>query len=313
MLDVPNSRSSHAAPTPRGGGLLIVLCSLIGLWLAFLVFRSLFPARTVFCYSLGAILIVLISWVDDLRSVSNRVRFLSHAAGALVILLMIGSWQQLELPYISSIYLGSFGGLITFFWITGLTNAYNFMDGIDGIAGSQAVIAGTAWIGLGWISSEPFISIVGALIAGSSLGFLGYNWPPARIFMGDVGSAFLGYTFAVLPVMANLVNSRFALAGVLVVWPFLFDATFTLLRRLGNRENIFVSHRSHLYQRLVIAGYSHRFVTWIYVALALVGQILAFTWVLELPNADLLVLALPAALCLSLWRFVVHSEATACQ
>jgi len=95
---------------------------------------------------------------------------------------------------------------------------------------------------------------MGLLLAATSLGFLGHNWPPARIFMGDVGSAFLGYTFAVLPVIAAQHNPRLAVAGVLLVWPFVFDAAFTFLRRLRHREVVFAAHRSHLYQRLATAG-----------------------------------------------------------
>ena len=146
------------------------------------------------------------------------------------------------------------------------------------------------------------------LLAGSSLGFLGHNWPPARIFLGDVGSAFLGYTLAVLPVIAALLEPRLALAGVLLVFPFVFDTSFTLLRRWRRGENIFVAHRSHLYQRLVIAGYSHRAVTLLYAGLALVGVVLALAWVLELPGSDWLALGLPGLFCLGLWQLVVRAE-----
>ena len=99
--------------------------------------------------------------------------------------------------------------------------------------------------------------------------------------MGDVGSAFLGYTFAVLPVVAVQHNPRLALAGVLLVWPFVFDAAFTFLRRLRNAENVFAAHRSHLYQRLVIAGSRHRTVTLLYIGLAAAGALLALLWTLD--------------------------------
>lgn len=259
-------------------------------------------------YLVAAWLIAGVSWVDDLRSVSNRVRFTTHAAGALLILLSIGFWPQVDLPFVSSIPLGWLGIPLTFFWIAGLTNAYNFMDGIDGLAGGQAVVAGLGWLLLGQLADLPVVSVMGVLVAGSSLGFLGHNWPPARIFMGDVGSAFLGYTLAVLAVIGGLADPRLPLAGVFVVWPFVFDTTFTILRRLRRGENIFAAHRSHLYQRLVIAGYSHRAVTLLYASLALVGVLLALTWVLELPGSDWLVLGFPGLLCLCLWQFVVRAE-----
>jgi UDP-N-acetylmuramyl pentapeptide phosphotransferase/UDP-N-acetylglucosamine-1-phosphate transferase len=124
--------------------------------------------------------------------------------------------------------------------------------------------------------------------------------------MGDVGSAFLGYTFAVLPVIAMQHNPRLALAGVLLVWPFVFDAAFTFLRRLRNHENVFAAHRSHLYQRLVIAGYSHRTVTLLYIGLAAAGAILALLWTLDVAESGLaIVLSLPLlgwGLCRIVWR-----------
>jgi UDP-N-acetylmuramyl pentapeptide phosphotransferase/UDP-N-acetylglucosamine-1-phosphate transferase len=217
----------------------------------------------------------------------------------------------MALPLLGPLALGWFGLIMTFVWIVGLTNAYNFMDGIDGIAGGQAVVAGLGWTLLGWLDHQPLVAALGLLLAASSLGFLGHNWPPARIFMGDVGSAFLGFTLAVLPVVAAQHNPRLAWAGVLLVWPFVFDAAFTFLRRLRKRENVFAAHRSHLYQRLVIAGYSHRFVTLLYIGLALAGAVLALLWYSGGKASDLVVLLALPLLCAGLWRFVVGREQAA--
>ena len=259
-------------------------------------------------YLVAAWSIAGVSWLDDLRSVSNRVRFTTHAAGALLILLAVGFWPQVELPFVSSMPLGWLGLPLTFFWLAGLTNAYNFMDGIDGLAGSQAVVAGLAWLVLGGIVGLPIVRLLGVLLAGSSLGFLGHNWPPARIFLGDVGSAFVGFSLAVLAVIGGLAHPRLPLAGLLVVWPFVFDTTFTIVRRLRRGENIFAAHRSHLYQRLVIAGYSHGAVTLLSAGLALIGVVLALAWVLKLPASDWLALGLPGLLSLGLWQLVVRAE-----
>ena len=126
--------------------------------------------------------------------------------------------------------------------------------------------------------------------------------------MGDVGSAFLGYTFAVLPVIAAQRTPRLAVAGVLLLWPFVFDAAFSFLRRLRHRENVFAAHRSHLYQRLVIAGYNHRTVTLLYIGLAAVGAILALLWTFDATGSGLaIVLSLPL-LCWGLCAWVVDSE-----
>lgn len=307
FFDIPNERSSHSFPTPRGGGLVIVLIALfgvIGVWF----FHPTWRGAALLAYLSGAALIAFVSWQDDLHSLPNRVRFAAHVGGATLALLGFGYWRVVSIPIVGSFDLGWLGLLITFVWIVGLTNAYNFMDGVDGIAGAQAVIAGIGWAGLGWLVEQPLVGILGLLLAVGSLGFLGHNWPPARIFMGDVGSAFLGYTFAVLPVSATQQDSRLAVAGVLLVWPFVFDAAFTFLRRLRNHENVFAAHRSHLYQRLVIVGYSHRTVTLLYIGLAAAGVLMALAWTLDVPGSGpVIVLSIPL-LCLGLWAYVVRSE-----
>jgi UDP-N-acetylmuramyl pentapeptide phosphotransferase/UDP-N-acetylglucosamine-1-phosphate transferase len=220
----------------------------------------------------------------------------------------LGSWKIVDLPVVGEFQLGVLGVPLTFLWIVGLTNAFNFMDGIDGIAGGQALIAGFGWAMAGWYVDDGLVSVTGLLLAGSSLGFLGHNWPPARIFMGDVGSAFLGYTCAVLPVIAGRANPRMIVVGVLLVWPFVFDATLTMLRRLCRGENIFSAHRSHLYQRLVIVGFSHRFVSLLYAGLAIAGGILAVASVLEPPALNAGVAIILPLLCFCLWFYVARKE-----
>ena len=131
--------------------------------------------------------------------------------------------------------------------------------------------------------------------------------------MGDVGSAFLGFTLAVLVVLGGLAHPRLPLAGVLVVWPFVFDTTFTILRRLRRGENIFAAHRSHLYQRLVIAGYRHRTVTLLYIGLAVAGALLAIPWYSGGAVSDLTVMVALPLLCVGLWRGVVGRERAAQQ
>jgi UDP-N-acetylmuramyl pentapeptide phosphotransferase/UDP-N-acetylglucosamine-1-phosphate transferase len=308
MLDIPNQRSSHTQPTPRGGGLLIVLVTLAGLWLVtpFLAINLLRPALAAF--SLGAALIAWVSWRDDLRPLPNRVRFGAHAIGALAMIILVGSWQTVALPLLPTVTFGWLGVPLTFFWLVGLTNAYNFMDGIDGLAGGQAVVAGLGWLVLGQLVGLPLVSLLGVFVAGSSLGFLGHNWPPARIFMGDVGSAFLGFTLATLTVLGGLADARLPFAGVLLLWPFVFDTIFTILRRLRRRENIFAAHRSHLYQRLVIAGWHHRTVTLLYLGLALLGAGLALAWFFKLPGSALAAALLPALCALLLWWGVGRVE-----
>lgn len=311
MLDIPNVRSSHTRPTPRGGGLGIVIGVLIGAWGLFLSRILSMPLREVVALSLGGGIVALVGWLDDIHNVPTRLRFIVQALSSIIIIIAIGYIKAVAVPIIGDIRLYSIGIPVTLIWIIGLTNAYNFMDGIDGIAGGQAVVAGLGWMIIGLMGGQYSVSLLGVLLWASSLGFLFHNWPPARIFMGDVGSAFIGFTLAVLPILAAQRDKRFMVAGVLMVWPFIFDTSFTLVRRLVNKENIFVAHRSHIYQRLVIAGYSHRFVTLVYMGLALIGTVIALLWYKRTAFVNVAVIVLPILLFAGLWRFTVRAESRA--
>ena len=311
LLDIPNARSSHTRPTPRGGGLGIVIGVLVGAWSLFATQIISMPLLEIAAISLGAGIVALIGWLDDIGRLPYRIRLVVQAISSAIILAAIGYFHTITVPFAGDIYLYSIGIPFTLLWIMGLTNAYNFMDGIDGIAGGQAVVAGLGWVIIGFMGEQSFVGLVGVLLAASSLGFLFHNWPPARIFMGDVGSAFIGFTLAVLPLLASQKNPRLMVAGMLLLWPFLFDTTFTLVRRLLNKENIFVAHRSHIYQRLVIAGYSHRFVTLIYMGLALIGTVIALLWYKRAPFVNVAVIVLPILLFAGLWQFTVRAESRA--
>ncbi|HEY3284274.1 MAG TPA: glycosyltransferase family 4 protein [Armatimonadota bacterium] len=307
VLDIPNERSSHSRPTPRGGGLAIVAITLAGwVFLVPLVARA--SVRGAAVYAVGGLFIALVSWLDDRRSVKYIYRLAIHIALACMVVNSLGYWQMVQLPLLGHVSLGVLGLPITLVWLVGLVNAYNFMDGIDGLAGGQAVVAGLTWGLLGWLTGQTGVALLGVLLAGSSLGFLTHNWPPARVFMGDVGSAFLGFSFAALPLLfaagtpaSGEQVARAPLCGAVMVWPFVFDATFTFVRRCVKGERVFDAHRSHLYQRLVILGLSHQSVTLLYMVHSVVGASLAVSWLLALGSPDIMVLAglpiLSAALC----------------
>lgn len=274
ILDIPNHRSSHSRPVPRGGGVVIVAVTLVaGTWHA-----SRHPAEwSLLAYLIGTSLIALVSWADDLRSVPYRVRFVCHIFAALLVLAALG---------LSHAFAGTWvpwwlAAPVLLVWIVGLTNIFNFMDGIDGLDGGQAVAAAGWWLAIGALLGIPSITTLALAVAASSAGFLLHNWAPARIFMGDVGSTFLGYTFAVLPLLSWQLRGRWPLliGGVLVVWPFIFDGGLTIVRRAWRGENIFEAHRSHLYQRLVIQGWPHSTVSALYIAYALVSATCAFAFV----------------------------------
>jgi Fuc2NAc and GlcNAc transferase len=307
LLDIPNERSSHVRPTPRGGGIVIALITIVGL-IGFTVVSTDGPTVSTLVIIASAILVAAISWLDDLQTVPNRVRFAVHIVIAALIVMFVGSWDFVTLPLVGEIELGWIGAVFTIVWIVGLINAYNFMDGIDGIAGGQAVVAAVGWVLLGAFIHSPLIVWTALLVGASALGFLFHNWSPARIFMGDVGSAFLGFSFAVVTVVANKENSYMAVAGILLIWPFLFDTIFTITRRILNGDNVFTAHRSHLYQRLVISGYSHQFVALLYIFLSCVGLVTALAWVHNVAYSGWAVIFVPAGLSIGLWAFVNRQE-----
>jgi UDP-N-acetylmuramyl pentapeptide phosphotransferase/UDP-N-acetylglucosamine-1-phosphate transferase len=289
MLDVPVARSSHEVPTPRGGGIVIVGATVLAPLLA----AGLGVGRLALAVGAwigGGTAIALVGWLDDIRSLSSRTRLLIQVSAAVLLVAVAGCWSQLELPVAGRVPLGWAGCALALLWIVGMTNAYNFMDGIDGIAAGQAVVAGAAWALIGRSAGSGAVTAIGAAIALSAAAFLLHNRPPARIFMGDVGSGFLGYTFAALPLLlaadgGTMDSGRLPVVGAAVVWPFLFDATFTFIRRLARGENVFEGHRSHVYQRLVIAGASHAQVSTLYVAWALISSALGVLWLWGWPGA----------------------------
>jgi UDP-N-acetylmuramyl pentapeptide phosphotransferase/UDP-N-acetylglucosamine-1-phosphate transferase len=313
ILDVPNERSSHTQPTPRGGGLVIAgLTLLLGFFLVALLGNE-SHRRLFFSYAAGALLITAVSWLDDLHPLPSWARLAAHAAGAGLAIAGTGYWQELRLPFLGLVWFGHLGSGITLLWIIGLTNAYNFMDGIDGIAGGQAVVAGLGWGLLVWEGSA-LVNGLGLLVAAASLGFLLHNWPPARIFMGDAGSAFLGYTLAILPLLlsASKVNEAVAgsalVIGITFVWPFVFDTMATFLRRFCKGENVFQAHHSHLYQRLVTAGWSHRMVTLLYIGLSVVGAWVGYSWAFRALGGDFTRLSILPVMAALLWILVISQE-----
>ncbi len=271
ILDVPNERSSHHIPTPRGGGLVIVTVSLV----SYAVYNNFVTQNFQLSYFGAASLIAFISWLDDLFSISFVWRFVIQCLAALLIVFFLGFFRVIYFPYFGQINLGIWGAILTFLWIVWLTNAYNFMDGIDGIAGLQAITAGLGWFFIGEIFGLADIGFYGGVLAFASLGFLARNWHPAKIFMGDVGSAFLGFTFAVLPFLEpkTISESEYVsvlpFIAILLIWFFVYDTILTFTQRLLKRKKVWEAHRSHLYQRLVIAGLSHTKVCSLYSILSI--------------------------------------------
>lgn len=313
FFDLPNERSSHVRPIPSGGGLAFVVINLAA-WAWLLEFHPSFPlvqaVRThhALGFLIAGALVAGISLIDDLGHVPVVFRLGVHAIAAAVFVSLFTWWSALNLPLLGWVTLGTFGLFVSIFWIVGLVNAYNFIDGLDGMAGGQAAAAGLGWVALGFSTGHVAIEAMGALLAASSVGFLVHNWHPARIFMGDVGSTFLGFCFAILPIMAAQYDARLALAGVLLVWPAIFDTSFTIVNRLRRGENVFTGHREFLFHRLVAAGWSHAAASTLYFTLPLVGAGIAFTWQYGTRSLHIVALISIVALCLGLWALVRDQE-----
>lgn len=300
VIDLPNERSSHSIPTPRGGGLVIVLGTLVVALVSMFFSQSWRESIVFIIVGCG---VAWIGWQDDIRSLSPKLRFLFQGVAALATIVGLGYFESITIPLFGELHLGLVGIPITLLWIMGLINAFNFMDGIDGISGSVALTAALGWmlfLGIsGWFSSSIFW--IALAIAATNLGFLGQNWPPARIFMGDVASTFLGYCFAVLPLLSvNKVEDAFLL-GVIVMWAYILDTLITFVRRLIKGERVFAAHRTHIYQRLVISGYQVASITSLYLLLTSLGVVLAYAWINQYAFA-------PAAIIIGLpllWIFLI--------
>ncbi|HSK88943.1 MAG TPA: glycosyltransferase family 4 protein [Anaerolineales bacterium] len=309
ILDNPNERSSHSIPMPRGGGLAIVLLVLI----TSIVFADQTQVNRSLIYIVLSAILALVGWRDDLFSLSANYRFGVQGLVAVISILGMGYFRVVRIPLLGELDLGAVGIIITFFWIIGMINAYNFMDGIDGMAGGVAVVAGLGWMILSANVQNPFVFWVALAIAATSLGFLGHNWPPAKIFMGDVASTFLGYSFAVLPLISASQSGDALTVGTLLMWMVIMDTFVTFLRRLVKGENVFSGHRSHLFQQLVAGGYRHGTISALYIFLTALAVLLSYEWSHGDQVAPLLIfIGLPLIwILLSIHAANLHRAATA--
>jgi len=272
LLDLPTTRSAHRDPKPRLGGLGVVAAMAVGVIVS--LAAPLAGLGRLFVMLLLGAIVGLVSLIDDLRGLPALPRLAVHVLVASAATIWMGSASRVFLPGDVIVSLGAFGAVVTACWVVLFVNAFNFMDGVDGIAGAQALAAGLVWVGLGWSADAPVVGWAGAIAAGAALGFLQYNWQPSSIFLGDVGATFLGFWLAAIPLLSGQPD-RFLLPAVFVVWPFVVDVIFTLAMRVRRGEYLFAGHQQHVYQRLVARGWSHSHVALLYAALSGIGGIVA--------------------------------------
>ncbi len=254
LLDHPNERSLHAAPTPRTGGLAICAGLLAG-WAASLLLPQAegLPVQILS----GAVVVAGISVVDDRYGLSQGLRLLVQL-GAALLLIRGGFVIQGEILPGLAFAPGAGLALLTVVTALWLTNLYNFMDGMDGFAGGMAVIGFGTLALLAWGQGDGLFAAASLTVCAAAAGFLWFNFPPARIFMGDSGSTTLGFLAAAFAVWGSRRGVAPVWLTLLVFSPFVVDATVTLLRRALRGEAVWRAHRSHYYQRLVQLGWGHR-------------------------------------------------------
>lgn len=272
IIDIPNARSSHSTPTPRGGGVAIVLsflASLPPLYVMGLIDASLMWAL------LGAGGgVALLGFLDDHGHIPARWRLLGHLSAAVWVLFWLGGPPSIRL-FGFDLQLLWFGYILTAVFLIWLLNLYNFMDGIDGIASIEAICVCLGGALLYFLLEKPEAALLPLLLAAAVAGFLFWNFPPAKIFMGDAGSGFLGFILAVFTLNAALIAPQLLWSWIILLGVFILDATYTLLHRLIRREKVYEAHRSHAYQYAARHYRAHKPVS---IAVGLINILWLFPW-----------------------------------
>ena len=271
LIDTPNHRSSHVVPIPRGGGISLALAWFVAV--AAFARPTLSPLTA--ALFLGGLLISFLGWQDDQGRASVPVRLSLQFVAVTALVLAIGAPESVSFGLVV-LPLGPLAIPLVLIGMVWIVNLYNFMDGLDGIAATQAVVAGASMGAILLVSGAPDVALLSFAVAASGVGFIRWNWPPARVFMGDVGSGLLGFAFGAIALAGSREASVALPILLLPLGPFIADATWTLVRRGIRGERVYLAHRRHLYQRLAQAGWSHKRVSAVTAGLALALSGLAF-------------------------------------
>jgi Fuc2NAc and GlcNAc transferase len=277
LLDIPNARSSHKLPTPRGGGLAIVIVFLAGL--PILAVAGLLDTEAMWAIFGAGAWVALIGFLDDHGHIPARWRLLAHFMGAAWGLYWLGGMPSLELSGYSFDPDG-FWQIFGMIYLVWLLNLYNFMDGIDGLASLEAITVCLGGALLYLVESQSFGQWHALLLLAMAVaGFLIWNFPPARIFMGDAGSGFLGIVLGLFSVQAAWREPKFFWSWLILLGVFIVDSTWTLLRRFLRGEKVYEAHRSHAYQYASRYYGSHKIVSLMIAAINVCWLIPLALWV----------------------------------
>lgn len=259
VLDIPNNRSSHSQPTPRGGGMAIVICFLG--FLIFWYFKGNIQLKLFLSISIAGAIIAFVGFLDDHKGLSAKVRIIFHFLAAILIVFSIGENSNIKI-FSHEFDMGWISKAIAVFFLVWALNMFNFMDGIDGLAASEAVFSSFIMgVILAIFYRNEEIAFISLAISACSLGFLLWNFPPAKIFMGDAGSGFLGIMLGTLILLSLKIDQLLFWSWAVVSGVFVVDSTVTLLRRALNGAKIYEAHRSHAYQYTAQKYNSHMIVT----------------------------------------------------
>jgi Fuc2NAc and GlcNAc transferase len=255
-MDIPNERSLHDTPTPRGGGIAFVATSLVGFLL--LLFNNALNESDLFALCCAGVIVAIAGHLDDRQKISGAtVRLVLHVISAIILIVGVGIPSELALVdrTVNTGIVGSILGVVYLVW---LLNLFNFMDGTDGIAASEAIFVLLTGAFLNFhVLADANHSAAAVILAASTFGFIVYNWSPAKIFMGDVGSGYLGIVVGGLSLIAANQDPALLWVWIILLAVFVSDATTTLIRRLLRKQKPHVAHRSHAYQHLAIRLNSH--------------------------------------------------------
>lgn len=311
IMDHPNQRSSHAMAMPKSGGIGIVVTFLVGAILIFILGDKTQIRQEYFIgFVASAVAIAAVSLYDDIKNKTFIVKLATQLMAIGVILATGIVLDKITLPWLGLVQLGFAGYVITAVWVLGMTNAFNFMDGLDGLAAGVAVITSLFFAIITFALGSTFVYITCYTILAGALGFLLLNFPPARIFMGDVGSAFLGFVFAALAIIASRFDHSQTsfLVIPLLLFGFIYDTSFTFIRRLLAGEDVTKPHRTHLYQLCHRLGYDQRAICLFHYLLC-IAQGLAAMSLVQMTGGARLFIFLPFLLFYACYSSIVIARA----
>jgi len=255
LYDIPNKRSSHDIPIPKGGGVSIVITLLVTIVILF--FSGMTDTDIFMSMIIGISIIAVTGLIDDYKNLPILARAIAYVIGAVLSIYFIGGLNYLSINNYN-FHLSHFGYLLSVLFLVWLTNLYNFMDGTDGFAAIQTICVGLFCGLILYLSDNISLAIILFCLVSSTIGFLYWNWAPAKIFMGDVGSCTLGFLFGLLSIYTEKNGIISISVWLILLAPFIGDATYTLLKRIINREKWYKAHNSHAYQKLYQLEMPHK-------------------------------------------------------